>query len=330
MLPRHGDPNRLSRRADSLQRLPLLLTGTLTLLMGGGLAWWIHSKGPQKLSKQTPLEQWVPEPPQPSPPREALAVLQSDRSLRIDRADGSFLNIVYTSVVVDPRWITVDLFAGWNREQDANRDEEALVFTSGPTFARSPGHGALGMRLHGDLLLANGLWRADNRAAAAQRAWMGINRSGELEFGYGPLTEALQQHLRVFVGGLHAFTNTTISAPPSYRGVYGPMRLADVRIVFGLRPDGQLELVETADGVLFSDLETFVEEKGFLAAYLPDHASKSRLIVPGRRLWSDEHAEWVSGGRPSITQMPFLLKLRPTEEWRTRQPHDDGPAPGTN
>ena len=108
------------------------------------------------------------------------------------------------------------------------------------------------------------------------------------------------------------------------------MRLADVRIVFGLRPDGQLELVETADGVLFSDLETFVEEKGFLAAYLPDHASKSRLIVPGRRLWSDEHAEWVSGGRPSITQMPFLLKLRPTEEWRTRQPHDDGPAPGTN
>ncbi|MEB3254011.1 MAG: hypothetical protein VKI93_04765, partial [Synechococcus sp.] len=101
-MPRHGDPNRLSRRADSLRRLPLLLTGTLALLMGGGLAWWIHSKGPQKLSKQTPLEQWVPEPPQPSPPREALAVLQSDRSLRIDRADGSFLNIVYTSVVVDP------------------------------------------------------------------------------------------------------------------------------------------------------------------------------------------------------------------------------------
>ena len=313
-----------------MQRLPLLLTVTLALLMGAGLAWWFLAKGPQELPEVTLLEQWVPKPPQPSPPREALAVLQNDRSLRIERTDGSTLNIGYTSVVVDPRWITVELFAGWNREQDANRDEEALVFTSGPTFARSPGHGALGMRLHGDLLLANGLWKADNRAAAAQRAWMGINRSGELEFGYGPLTEALQQHLRVFVGGLHAFTNTTITAPPSYRGVYGTMRLADVRIVFGLRPDGQLELVETADGVLFSDLETFVEKKGFLAAYLPDHASKSRLIVPGRRLWSDEHAEWVSGGRPSITQMPFLLKLRPTEEWRARQPHAAGPGPGTN
>ena len=81
-----------------------------------------------------------------------------------------------------------------------------------------------------------------------------------------------------------------------------------------------LELIETDDGVLFSDLRLFVEQKGLLAAYLPDHASKSRLIVPGKRPWTEDHAIWVSGGKPSITQMPFLLRLTPTLAWYERQP----------
>ena len=91
---------------------------------------------------------------------------------------------------------------------EANDDGEALLFTSGPTFARADGHGELGMRLHGDLLMANGLWTADNRAAAASRAWLGITNTGVLEFGYGALTPDLQDRLRVFIGGLHAFSNT--------------------------------------------------------------------------------------------------------------------------
>ena len=74
-----------------------------------------------------------------------------------------------------------------------------------------------------------------------------------------------------------------------------------------------METVETADGVLFSELKSFVSSKGFLASFLPDHASKSRLIVPGKRPWSHERAVWVSGGIPSITQMPFLLKIKPSE-----------------
>jgi len=86
----------------------------------------------------------------------------------------------------------------------------------------------------------------------------------------------------------------------------------------------------TADGVLFSDLQSFVSSKGFLASYLPDHASKSRLIVPGKRPWSHEHAVWVSGGKPSITQMPFLLKIRPSQDWYDRQPAVAEPEPGTS
>ena len=89
------------------------------------------------------------------------------------------------------------------------------------------------------------------------------------------------------------------------------MTMADVRIVYGIRPDGRLEVVETSDGVLFPDLRRFVEAKGFLASFLPDHASKSRLIVPGQRLWSEEQADWVSGGRPSITALPFMLRVVP-------------------
>ena len=90
--------------------------------------------------------------------------------------------------------------------------------------------------------------------------------------------------------------------------------------------------METADGVYFPDLEQFVKQKGFLAAYLPDHASKSRLIIPGTRLWSDEQAVWVSGGKPSITQMPFLLRVTPSPEWIMQQPFqtDVPPDAGTN
>ena len=272
-------------------------------------------------------------PPPPPPPREELVRFHPDLNLELLRPDGTSVGIGYHSAVVDPRWINVEFFGGWNREMDANDDSEALLFTSGPTFARGRGNGALGMRLHGDLMLANGTWRAGNLAAARERAWMGITRDGALEFGYGPLTPELEQNLRIFIGGLHAFTNTTRVAPETYEGVYGEMHLADVRIVYGLRADGKLELVETADGVHFRDLKQFVEQKGFLAAYLPDHASKSRLIIPGTRPWSQDQAVWVSGGKPSITQMPFLLRVTPTQEWIDHQPpprSEPEPAAQTN
>ena len=305
--------------------------------MGGiGCALWWHGWD----NRQAPLPTVVgnilsePVPPPPPPPSRAdLMRFHPGRNLDLLRPDGTSVSIGYHSAVVDPRWIHVEFFGGWNREMEANDDTKALLFTSGPTFARGRGNGDLGMRLHGDLMLANGTWRAGNLTAARERAWMGITHGGALEFGYGPLTPELEQELRLFIGGLHAFTNTTRDAPETYEGVYGEMHLADVRIVYGLRADGKLELVETADGVHFRDLKHFVEQKGFLAAYLPDHASKSRLIIPGTRPWSEEQAVWVSGGKPSITQMPFLLRVTPTREWVDRQPppsSEPEPAGQTN
>lgn len=269
-----------------------------------------------------------PKPPPPPPPlRDELVLFQPDQSLDVLRPDGTETTIEYHSAIVDPRWVSIEFFGGWNRELEANQDKDALLFTSGPTFARGRGNGELGMVLHGDLKLGNGTWRAGNRTAALQRAWMGITQDGTLEFGYGALTPELEDRLNLFVGGLHAFSNETLPPPASYQGVYGEMRLADVRIIYGLRPDGRLELVETADGVLFPDLKQFVKQKGFLASYLPDHASKSRLIIPGTRHWSEEQAVWVSGGKPSITQMPFLLRVTPSREWTEKQPIMNGSSP---
>ncbi|RPG11163.1 MAG: hypothetical protein CBE01_002135 [Planctomycetaceae bacterium TMED241] len=300
-------------------------------MVGVGCALWWHGWENHQAELPAVISDMLAEPeppPPPPPPREDLVRFHPDRNLDLLRPDGTSVSIGYHSAVVDPRWIDVEFFGGWNREMDANEDTDALLFTSGPTFARGRGNGELGMRLHGDLMLANGTWRAGNLTAARERAWMGITRDGALEFGYGPLTPELEQNLRMFIGGLHAFTNTTRVAPETYEGVYGEMHLADVRIVYGLRADGKLELVETADGVHFRDLKHFVEQKGFLAAYLPDHASKSRLIIPGTRPWSQEQAVWVSGGKPSITQMPFLLRVTPTREWVDHQlPTSSEPEP---
>ena len=298
-------------------------------MVGVGCALWWHGWENHQAELPAVISDMLAEPePPPPPPREELVRFHPDRNLDLLRPDGTSVSIGYHSAVVDPRWIDVEFFGGWNREMDANEDTDALLFTSGPTFARGRGNGELGMRLHGDLMLANGTWRAGNLTAARERAWMGITRDGALEFGYGPLTPELEQNLRMFIGGLHAFTNTTRVAPETYEGVYGEMHLADVRIVYGLRADGKLELVETADGVHFRDLKHFVEQKGFLAAYLPDHASKSRLIIPGTRPWSQEQAVWVSGGKPSITQMPFLLRVTPTREWVDHQlPTSSEPEP---
>ena len=315
--------------------LPLVLLCCASGLLGILAAALLHPQGgldqgvPPVISELLP----EPEPPPPPPPtRDELVVFKENQTLELLRTDGTTVDIGYHSAVVDPQWISIDFFGGWNREMEANEDAQALLFTSGPTFARGQGNGELGMVLHGDLMLGNGTWRAGNLTAARERAWMGITKDGRLEFGYGPLTPRLEEELQVFIGGLHAFSNSTREPPASYEGVYGEMKLADVRIIYGLRPDGKLELVETADGVYFPDLEQFVKQKGFLAAYLPDHASKSRLIIPGTRLWSDEQAVWVSGGKPSITQMPFLLRVTPSPEWIMQQPFqtDVPPDAGTN
>ena len=254
----------------------------------------------------------------PSPPVVMRADLAAHQ--RVMRADGSEFTMRYSSAVFDPRWLDLQFSAGWEHEEQANADTEALLFFTGPTYERQPGRHELGIALHGDLLLGNGEWRAGNNAAAAQRAYLAITSAGELEFGYGRLLPEQRHHYRIFIGGLHALINTTQAAPETYKGVYSRLSLADVRIIYAGRADGQLELIETADGLHVDDLRAFAAQQGYVAVYLPDHASKSRFIVPGIKLWSEQQALWVSGGDLSITPLPFMLKAQPTSAWFSAPP----------
>jgi hypothetical protein len=46
-----------------------------------------------------------------------------------------------------------------------------------------------------------------------------------------------------------------------------------------------------------------------VAAYLPDHASKSRFIIPGVKGFNDDDANWISGGATSFVHVPYMLRL---------------------
>ena len=60
---------------------------------------------------------------------------------------------------------------------------------------------------------------------------------------------------------------------------------------------------------LSSKPEPWPVKRGLRAAYLPDHASKSRLIIPGVKGFSEEDANWISGGATSFVHVPYLLRL---------------------
>ena len=238
-------------------------------------------------------------------PHQSLLFQRTNTARRVD----------FDSIILDPKQIDLEIYSGWNREHDANQDHTALAFFSGPTFEARNDVNPDGYTAHGDLKSARDLVLSKNIAASKERAYISISSQGDLYFGFGRLPEKALLSLRAYIGGLHSLTNHLVPAPPSYKGVYKDgIRMSDVRIVYGLRKDGRMEIVETKDGVYVDDLIAFVNRKGFLAAYLPDHASKSRLIVPYKRLWSHQKAVWVSGGRPDITHMPLMIKVT------TRQP----------
>lgn len=214
---------------------------------------------------------------------------------------------LYDVLVIDPAWVNISLSKGWEQEYQASKDETALAFFSGPTFELA--NTELGAVPQGDLKTASGFFPSGNKAAAKQRAYVAITKDGRLDFGYGELNLKNLNYYKIFIGGLHAFANNIIATPPSYKGVYKEITQSDIRLVYGLRQDGMLELIETRDGMPKDQLAKLVSARRLLAAYLPDHASKSRLIIPRVRTWSSAHADWITGGRPNITAMPYLLRI---------------------
>jgi len=217
----------------------------------------------------------------------------------------------------DPRRVQIDLFAGWDREQDAYADRRALAFVSGPMYERygdAAGH-EISVPL-GDLKFGARIWRGRNRSAARQRAYVGIRHDGAVEFGYGELTPERERRFDTFLGGLHSIYNQLQQPPAAYRGAYSNSMgqqiryyLPRIRMLIGLRPDGRLEVLMSRDGLTLEQTRALASSRGLLAAYMPDHASKSRLIVPGVKGFSQADSNWISGGATSFAHVPFLLRL---------------------
>ena len=217
----------------------------------------------------------------------------------------------------DPRDVRLGLLEGWDREQDAFEDTAALAYVSGPMYERHIDEFGQEITVPlGDLKLGSRVWRGRNRTASRQRAFIGILKDGSVDFGYGELTPARAKTYDMFVGGLHSIYNDLEEPPESYKGAYSISMgqriryyLPRIRMVYGLKSDGRIEMLMSKDGLTLEQTKDLARRRGLVAAYMPDHASKSRLIIPGVKGFTEEDANWISGGATSFVHVPYLLRL---------------------
>ena len=217
----------------------------------------------------------------------------------------------------DPRSVRLGLLEGWDREQDAFEDTAALAYVSGPMYERHIDDFGQEITVPlGDLKLGSRVWRGRNRTASRQRAFIGILKDGSVDFGYGELTPDRAKTYDMFVGGLHSIYNDLEEPPESYKGAYSISMgqriryyLPRIRMVYGLKADGRIEMLMSKDGLTLEQTKDLARRRGLVAAYMPDHASKSRLIIPGVKGFTEEDANWISGGATSFVHVPYLLRL---------------------
>ena len=256
----------------------------------------------------------------PSSPKREQVTAASDSELLAPMVSDSFRYLPDKDVYAldfDPRKVQFDLFEGWDREQDAYADRGSLAFVSGPMYERHYSDDGREETVPlGDIKLGNRVWRARNRSASLQRAFIGISHRGKVDFGYGELTPERARRYETFIGGLHELYNDLATAPSGYKGAYSVSMgqriryyLPRIRMVMGLRDDGRLEVFMSRDGLTLEQTKAMARSRGLVAAYMPDHASKSRFIIPGVKGFTEEDANWISGGATSFVHVPYMLKL---------------------
>ena len=228
----------------------------------------------------------------PAPPPTPLAS-EAQRQEQASRRDGKPFHYIPDDEVyaldLDPRRVKFGLLEGWDREQEAYEDSAALAYVSGPMYERHID--SVGREITvplGDLKFGRRVWKGRNRTASRQRAFIGIRHDGSVDFGYGELTDDQARRYDTFIGGLHSLYNDLEEPPDSYKGAYSISMgqriryyLPRIRMVMGLRDDGHLEVLMSRDGLTLEQTRDLARRRGYLAAYMPDHASKSRLIIPG-------------------------------------------------
>ena len=222
---------------------------------------------------------------------------------------------------LDPRRVRFGLLEGWDREQDAYEDSAALAYVSGPMYERHVDNAGREITVPlGDLKFGGKVWRGRNRTASRQRAYVGIRHDGSIDFSYGELTDERSRTYDTFIGGLHSLYNDIEEPPESYKGAYSISMgqriryyLPRIRMVMGLRQDGHMEVLMSRDGLTLEQTKDLARRRGYLAAYMPDHASKSRFIIPGVKGFTEEDANWISGGATSFVHVPYMLRLSPRQ-----------------
>ena len=255
-------------------------------------------------------------PAPPPPPQTADARLEN-----AIRRDGEPFHYIPDDEVyaldLDPRQVRFGLLEGWDRELDAYEDSAALAYVSGPMYERHVDSAGREITVPlGDLKFGRRVWKGRNRTASRQRAFIGIRHDGSIDFGYGELTDAQTRRYDTFIGGLHSLYNDLEDPPESYKGAYSISMgqriryyLPRIRMVMGLRNDGHLEVLMSRDGLTLEQTKDLARRRGYLAAYMPDHASKSRFIIPGVKGFTEEDANWISGGATSFVHVPYMLRL---------------------
>ena len=261
-----------------------------------------------------------------APDRPEKERMDQDGATNRSRAGKSFNYIPdeeLFALELDPRRVRFGLLEGWDREDDAFDDISALAYVSGPMYERHVD--AAGQELTvplGDLKFGSKVWKGRNRAASRQRAFIGIQKDGSVDFGYGELTDARSRTYDTFIGGLHSLYNDLEDPPDTYKGAYSISMgqriryyLPRIRMVMGLREDGHLEILMSRDGLTLEQTKDLARRRGYLAAYMPDHASKSRFIIPGTKGFTEEDANWISGGATSFVHVPYMLRISPRQRW---------------
>ena len=217
----------------------------------------------------------------------------------------------------DPRKVRIGILEGWDREPEAFLDTSAMAYFSGPMYERHVDNSGQEITVPlGDLKLGQRVWRGRNRTASRQRAYIGIRHDGTTSFSFGELTPKRAQEYDTFIGGLHSIYNDLEPPPSSYKGAYSISMgqriryyLPRIRMVIGQRADGRIEVIMSRDGLTLEQTRELARNRQFLAAYMPDHASKSRFIIPGVKGFTEEDANWISGGATSFVHVPYMLRL---------------------
>jgi tape measure domain-containing protein len=199
----------------------------------------------------------------------------------------------FKGVTMNPATTGAEVVKQVDVDKKAFRDKQAIAYSSGPMFDRF----FLQNKNQKVNMIADVVQRGQvlqlsrNRAAAEERGFIGINKQGNLKFGYGGAKSNRLSDYDTFIGGLHVLYNDEVQRPANYKGGYHSSvkqqlayQVPRPRVFFGKTKEGNLTAMEGQKDMTPQQLEKYARSMGFTAVMLPDHGNMARLTVPSKSL----------------------------------------------